>query len=53
MKSTNKKVLQKNEVLAYLKEHNTEVLLTLGAGDIDMLVEPIEGFLKKKMEVSS
>ncbi|MFI5142256.1 MAG: UDP-N-acetylmuramate--L-alanine ligase [Bacteroidia bacterium] len=53
MKSTNKKVLQKNEVLNYLKEHNTEVLLTLGAGDIDMLVEPIEGFLKKKMEVSS
>ena len=53
MKSANKKVLLKNEVLNYLKEHNTEVLLTLGAGDIDMLVEPIEGFLKKKMEVSS
>ncbi len=48
MKSNNKKLLQKNEVLAYLKEHNTEVLLTLGAGDIDTLVEPIEALLKEK-----
>jgi len=48
MKSTNKKVLQKNEVLTYLKEHDTEVLLTLGAGDIDTLVEPIEKLLKEK-----
>ncbi|HEX7414241.1 MAG TPA: UDP-N-acetylmuramate--L-alanine ligase [Bacteroidia bacterium] len=48
MKSTNKRVLQKNEVLTYLKEHNTQVLLTLGAGDIDTLVEPIEALLKNK-----
>lgn len=48
MKSTNKKVLQKNEVLTYLKDHHTQVLLTLGAGDIDTLVEPIESFLKEK-----
>ena len=48
MKSTNKKVLQKNEVLTYLKYHHTQVLLTLGAGDIDTLVEPIEAQLKNK-----
>jgi UDP-N-acetylmuramate--alanine ligase len=48
MKSTDKKVLQKSEVLTYLKEHDTQVLLTLGAGDIDMLVEPIEKLLKEK-----
>ncbi|MHB8259804.1 MAG: UDP-N-acetylmuramate--L-alanine ligase [Bacteroidia bacterium] len=47
MKSTNKRILHKNEVLTYLKEHKMQVLLTLGAGDIDTLVEPIEALLKK------
>ncbi|MGZ3862901.1 MAG: UDP-N-acetylmuramate--L-alanine ligase [Bacteroidia bacterium] len=48
MKSKNKKLLQKNEVIDYLKTHKTEVLMTLGAGDIDTLVEPIEQYLKTK-----
>lgn len=39
----NKKVLlQKNEVLNYLIANPTDVLLTLGAGDIDKIVEPIQ-----------
>lgn len=42
MKSGNKRLLQKNEVVAYIKENKIEVLMTLGAGDIDTLVEPLE-----------
>ena len=52
MKSKNKRLLQKNEVLDFLKTHDIEVLMTLGAGDIDTLIEPIEGLLKKKIEMS-
>ncbi|HXB42111.1 MAG TPA: UDP-N-acetylmuramate--L-alanine ligase [Bacteroidia bacterium] len=48
MKSTNKKLVQKNEVIEFLKTHDTKVLMTLGAGDIDTLVEPIEKLLKEK-----
>ncbi|MEI6821751.1 MAG: UDP-N-acetylmuramate--L-alanine ligase [Bacteroidota bacterium] len=35
----------KDELLNNLLNHNIEVLLTLGAGDIDQLVEPIEKLL--------
>lgn len=37
----NKKILAKKEVVSYLNENRFEVLFTLGAGDIDTLVEPI------------
>jgi len=46
MKRTNKVVLKKEEVLDYLGKRPLEVLLTLGAGDIDTLVAPIEQLLK-------
>ncbi|MFY0625609.1 MAG: UDP-N-acetylmuramate--L-alanine ligase [Reichenbachiella sp.] len=36
---------KKNEVLGYLENHYPEVLLTVGAGDIDTLVEPIKSKL--------
>ena len=36
-----KKLCSKNELIEELKLHKPEILLTLGAGDIDMLVEPI------------
>ena len=38
----NKTVIAKNDVINYLKNNQVEVLLTLGAGDIDTLVEPIK-----------
>jgi len=47
MTSKDKKVLSKEEVLEYLKKKKPEVLLTMGAGDIDGLVEPIEKILSK------
>lgn len=46
MKSKNKKVLSKNATVEYLKINRPEVLLTMGAGDIDGLIEPIEKILK-------
>ena len=41
-----KVVLSKDELLAQLETMPLEVLLTLGAGDIDQLVEPITEILK-------
>ena len=44
----NKMLLQKNELVKDIKNRELEVLLTLGAGDIDQLVEPIKKALLKK-----
>jgi UDP-N-acetylmuramate--alanine ligase len=40
-----KKIIQKDEVIKELENHKPEVLLTLGAGDIDQLVAPITELL--------
>jgi UDP-N-acetylmuramate--alanine ligase len=45
MKCENKKVLSKEKVLEELKNNKPQVLITMGAGDIDGLVEPIEKIL--------
>lgn len=37
----NKKVVSREELIQNLREHRPQVLLTLGAGDIDMMVNPI------------
>ena len=42
MKNNNKRVLNKAAVLDWIKNNRTELLITAGAGDIDMLVEPIK-----------
>ena len=44
--STHKALLTKTDVVAKIIDRKIEVLLTLGAGDIDQLIEP----LKKKLE---
>ncbi|MCE3228049.1 MAG: murC [Bacteroidetes bacterium] len=46
MKSKDKKVMSKPEVLKYIESKTPEVVLTMGAGDIDGLIEPIEKILK-------
>ena len=54
MKNDNKRIMMKEELMNwinndYIKEVNKEfgeVLITAGAGDIDMLVEPIKNVLK-------
>lgn len=47
MKLKNKYIIKKEEVVSFLKTHPVEVVMTLGAGDVDTLVEPIEELLKK------
>jgi|TARA_R110000782_G_scaffold270436_1_gene371074 UDP-N-acetylmuramate--alanine ligase len=43
-----KKLVQKEEVLSYFKTNQPEVLVTLGAGDIDTLVQPLKTMLNAK-----
>ena len=46
MMNSNKKVLSKNEILDWIKNNKTELLITAGAGDIDTLVQPIKKLLE-------
>ncbi len=48
MKNKNKRLLKKEEVLEYIAGNKPQVLLTMGAGDIDKLVSPIEKLLSAK-----
>jgi UDP-N-acetylmuramate--alanine ligase len=48
VKWANKVMLKKEEVIPFLEKNQPELVLTLGAGDIDRLVEPITKFLKQK-----
>ena len=47
MKLKNKRLLNMNEVIPALEAERTDVLLTIGAGDIDTLVMPIEDMLNR------
>jgi UDP-N-acetylmuramate--alanine ligase len=42
IKNKNKKRLAKEELLPFLQQNKPEVLLTMGAGDIDKMVEVLE-----------
>ena len=46
MKNPNKRLLKKEDLLKELDLNTIEVLMTLGAGDIDRLVEPIRQAIK-------
>lgn len=50
MKSKNKNLVEKNKLLRKLNELEFEVLMILGAGDIDVLVEPTKAFMKMKFD---
>jgi UDP-N-acetylmuramate--alanine ligase len=47
MKNKNKQILSKQELLNWLKEHQVELFITAGAGDIDTLIIPIKESLEK------
>ena len=47
MKIENKQILNKQELLSWLKEHQVELFITAGAGDIDTLIIPIKESLEK------
>ena len=50
MKNSNKTLATKENVMEVLKQKEIEVLLTLGAGDIDIFVEPIKDWLTNGIE---
>jgi UDP-N-acetylmuramate--alanine ligase len=50
MKLTNKSICQKQNLVEEIGKKKLEVLLTLGAGDIDTFVEPIKKELMKNQE---
>ncbi len=50
MLSAKKSIKEPNELLAWLKGNNTELLITAGAGDIDTLVQPIKKITEERSE---
>lgn len=42
----NKHLVEMADIPGYFTDKNTEILITMGAGDIDTLVEPIENFFR-------
>jgi UDP-N-acetylmuramate--alanine ligase len=48
MKITDKAIVQKNDLIEEIGRRKIEVLLTMGAGDIDKFVEPIKNKLLEK-----
>jgi UDP-N-acetylmuramate--alanine ligase len=52
MKSSNKFLSSKEDLIKKIVELSPEVLLTLGAGDIDKLVEPLEIELRNKYHLN-
>ncbi|WP_316817479.1 UDP-N-acetylmuramate--L-alanine ligase [Pedobacter nyackensis] len=45
MSLVNKQILGKESVLEYVKDNKPELLLTVGAGDIDTLIQPLKAIL--------
>jgi len=48
MKNNNKRIVSKEELQDWIKNNKTELLITAGAGDIDMLVQSIKEIIKKQ-----
>lgn len=44
---TDKKLVAKSELIALIDSEKPELLITMGAGDIDRFVEPLENLIKK------
>lgn len=49
MKLKEKHLVKKENLLEFLKGKPLEVLMTMGAGDVDKFVQPIEDMLKKRV----
>jgi UDP-N-acetylmuramate--alanine ligase len=50
MKLKQKHLVKKENLMEFLKDRPIEVLMTMGAGDIDKFVHPIEEMLKKRIK---
>ncbi len=42
MKNSNKEICSKENLIVQIKKYNPDVLITLGAGDIDKLIQPLK-----------
>jgi UDP-N-acetylmuramate--alanine ligase len=42
LKNNNKWVVNNDDILNFIEDHNFDVLITMGAGNIDQFVEPIK-----------
>jgi UDP-N-acetylmuramate--alanine ligase len=51
--NTNKILLAKEELLPFLAEKEREVVITMGAGDIDQLVAPLERLFKEQYRLKN
>jgi len=51
MNHDNKHLIEKGDIPAYFTGKHTEVIITMGAGDIDTLVEPIENFFSANKKI--
>ena len=47
MQNPRKQHLNREEILNYVQENNISVLMTLGAGDIDRLIEPLSNIMRQ------
>lgn len=45
---SDKKIVEKSEIVSDLSSKDLEILITFGAGDIDMLCDPIERMVKER-----
>lgn len=52
MQLTSKKRITKAELLPWIETMNIDILITMGAGDIDRLVLPIENLLKQNIKIN-
>lgn len=44
-------MMHKSELVAYMEQHTPEVLLTMGAGDIDTCIVPLKKMLENKFHI--
>ena len=44
------RLMNREDIPGYLKQADIDILLTVGAGDIDTLVRPIESLLKERVK---
>jgi UDP-N-acetylmuramate--alanine ligase len=46
IKNPNKQILSKQDAIEYIRANKPELLLTVGAGDIDTLIQPLKTILQ-------
>jgi UDP-N-acetylmuramate--alanine ligase len=50
--NSNKKIVSKQELLKLFPNQNSEVILVLGAGDVDKLIEPMKSIWLKMNRIN-